>query len=109
VEARHDNELAFGPVIAVQFLAGVVVQMVTERLEVRLDPERRRKLSELAEGQAAPVSEVVRRLIDRAYEDALRQRRRLAAKRLAEIEAEDVPDPETLSRQLEGVYDTVIS
>ena len=80
--------------------------MATERLEVRLGPEHRRKLSELAAAQGAPVSEVVREIIDHAYEDALGLRRRRAARELAELEVEDVPDPETLSRQLEGTYES---
>lgn len=79
--------------------------MVTERLEVRLDPERRRKLSELATEHGAPVSEVVRQMIDQAYEETLRGRRLRAARELARLAVEDVPDPETLSRQLEGTYE----
>jgi predicted transcriptional regulator len=79
--------------------------MVTDRLEVRLDPERRRKLSELATEHGAPVSEVVRQMIDQAYEETLRGRRLRAARELARLEVEDVPDPETLSRQLEGTYE----
>lgn len=80
--------------------------MATERLEVRLDPEHRRRLSELAAARGAPVSEVVRQIIDQAYEDALRRQRLRAAEELAELEVEDVPDPETLARQLEGAYDS---
>ena len=79
--------------------------MVTERLDVRLDRDRRRKLSELAEEQGLPVSEVVRRIIDHAYEEALGVRRRRAAREIARMAVEDVPDPETLSRQLEGTYE----
>ena len=76
--------------------------MATDRLDVRLDPEHRRKLRELAAEQGAPVSEAVRRLIDRAYEETLRARRKRAAQVLAQLEIEEVPDPVTLSRQLEG-------
>ena len=79
--------------------------MVTERLEVRLDRERRRKLSELAERQGTPVSEVVRRLIDQGYEEARRQERLRAVEEIAKLEIEDVPDPETLSRQLDTTHD----
>ena len=78
--------------------------MVTERLDVRLDPEHRRKLSELAASLGASVSEIVRKMIDHAYDEALRERRRRAAQRIAQLQVEDVPDPETLSRQLEGTY-----
>ena len=79
--------------------------MVTERLEVRLDRERRRKLSELAQGRGVPVSEAVRQMIDEAYKEALRERRIRAARELARLEVEDVPAPATLSRQLEGTYE----
>ena len=79
--------------------------MATDRLDVRLDPEHRRKLRELASEESAPVSETVRRLIDRAYEAALKARRKRAAQLLAQLEIEDVPDSAILNRQLEGTYE----
>lgn len=45
------------------------------RLDVRLDAERRRRLGELVEERGVPISEVVRCLIDDAYEDVLLARR----------------------------------
>ncbi len=80
--------------------------MTVERLDVRLDQERRRKLRELAAEQGAPVSEMVRRLIDMAYEDTLNARRKRAAQELGRLELEDVPDPATLCRQLEAAYES---
>ena len=79
--------------------------MTTERLDVRLDQERRRKLQRLAAEQGAPVSQVVRGLIDRAYEETLQARRRRAARELGLLEIEDLPDPATLNRQLEGAHE----
>ena len=79
--------------------------MATQRLDVRLDQDRRRKLSELAGEQEASVSETVRRMIDDAYEEALRKRRRLAAERIGRMAIGDLPDPATLSRQLEDTYE----
>jgi predicted transcriptional regulator len=79
--------------------------MASERYEIRLDSEHRRKLSELAAVRDAPASEVVREMIDEAYEDVLREERRNAARELAAMEIEDVPDPETVSRQLESAHD----
>jgi len=76
------------------------------RLDVRLDAERRRRLEELAEASAAPISYVVRRLIDDAYEEVLRERRRQAVERLVKLEVEDPPDPATLSRELEAAHDS---
>ncbi len=80
--------------------------MTVERLDVRLDQERRRKLREMATELGAPVSEMVRRLIDRAYEDTLDARRKRAAQELGQLELEDVPDPATLSRQLEAAHES---
>lgn len=79
--------------------------MISQRLDVRLDQDRHRKLRELAAKQGAPVSEVVRRLIDKAYDDALHDRRMQAALAIGRMEIEDVPDPETLSRQLEEAHE----
>lgn len=79
--------------------------MTTERLDIRLDHERRQKLQEVAAEQGFPVSETVRLLIDRAYEDVLRVRRKRAAEALGQMEIEDVPGPTTLSRQLEDAHE----
>ena len=75
------------------------------RLDVRLDDKQRRRLEELAEDRRAPISEVVRRLIDDAYEDIMRARRMEAVERLAALEVEDVPDTDTLSRELEAAHE----
>ena len=80
--------------------------MVGERLEVRLDAEHRRKLAELAEAKDAALSDVIRNMIDRAYDETLRERRHRAVRRIRQLAVEDVPDPETLSRQLAQTYDT---
>ena len=79
--------------------------MAIERLDMRLDQERRRKLRELADEQGTAVSEMVRRLIDRAYEDTLVVRRKRAAEELARLEIEDVPDLAILSQQLEAAHE----
>ncbi len=79
--------------------------MVSERLEVRLDAGRRQKLAELAAARSLSISEAVREAIDRAYEDIMRERRLRAARELSAMEIEDVPDPETLSKQLDEAHD----
>ena len=66
-----------------------VPDMVRERLEVRLDPERRRKLAKIAEERGAPVSEVVRGLIDYGYEEVMKERRRRAVEVICSMEVED--------------------
>ena len=75
------------------------------RLDVRLDAERRRRLEELVEERGVPISEVVRCLIDDAYEDIQRTRRGEAIERLIGLNVEVPPDPDTLSRELEAAHD----
>ena len=78
---------------------------MTTRLDVRLDVERRRRLEEISHERGAPISEVVRRMIDDAYEGIVRERRRRAVARLVALEVEDPPDAATLSRELESAHD----
>ena len=75
------------------------------RLDVRLDTERQRRLDEIVEERGAPISEVVRGLIDDAYEGVMRERRRQAARRLISLEVEDPPDAATLARELESAHE----
>ena len=75
------------------------------RLNVRLDLEHRRKLEVLIEEKGEPISQVVRCLIDDAYEEVMLERRIGAVERIGSLEVEDVPDPEQLSRELEAAYD----
>ena len=79
--------------------------MAAHRLEVRLDPEHRRKLEEITVARGAPVSVVVRELIDRAYEEVDLAARLRAVEELAQMEIEEMPDPDELSRQLASTYD----
>ena len=74
------------------------------RLDVRLDTEHRRRLEELVAERGMPISEVVRRLIDDAYEDVMRKRRREAVERLVSLNAECPPDPAELSKILEEAH-----
>lgn len=79
--------------------------MASERLEVRLDPNRRKKLDYLANQADAPASELVRRFIDSAYESAMIEHRLELVAHIASAELEAVPDPEELSRQLDETYE----
>ncbi len=79
--------------------------MALERLDVRLDHDRRRKLQEMAAEQKTSVSETIRRLIDNAYDDALGGRRKLAAQALGRLAIEDVPGPAILGHQLESAHE----
>lgn len=79
--------------------------MLAERLEVRLDPQRRLKLERLAVARGIPLSQLVRVMIDEAYEQSLGEERLEAAMRIGEMAIEDVPEPDVLKRQLEATYD----
>jgi hypothetical protein len=79
--------------------------MVAERLEVRLDPERRRRLQEVLAARGVSASEVIRGMIDDAYNDIQKGARARAARRIAALAIEDVPDPDVLSAQLESAHD----
>jgi predicted transcriptional regulator len=80
--------------------------MVTQRYEIRLDSERRKKLEHLVSEHRASTAEVMRRALDSLYEDWLQKRRAEAARRLIAMELpDDVPDPEELSRQLDEAHD----
>ena len=76
-----------------------------QRLDVQLDVELRRRLEELAKERGVPISEVVRCLINDAYEGVMRQRRRDAVGRLIRLGVEDPPDVGTLSRELEAAHE----
>ena len=80
-------------------------RILAGRLDVRLDSEHRRRLEELVKERGASISEVVRYLIDDAYEEAMQRRRRQAVERLVSMEVEDPPDAATLSRELEEAHE----
>ena len=78
---------------------------MTNRLGVRLDSEHRQRLEELAQENGVPISELVRRLIDGAYADVLRTRRKQAVEKLIGLNLEEPPSPETLARELEAAHE----
>jgi uncharacterized protein (DUF1778 family) len=79
--------------------------MRTERIEVRLDPEMRGKLEEVAAARGSSVSELVRSLILRSHEEEVAGAARLAAaERIGRMEVEDVPEPAELKRQLSETH-----
>ncbi len=75
------------------------------RLDVRLDNERRARLEELVKEQGVPISELVRRFIDNAYEDVMQRRRMEAVRRLVKLNIEVPQDPAALSRELEAAHE----
>ncbi len=78
---------------------------MTNRLDVRLNDKHRQRLEELAREKGVGISDVVRCMIDSAYEDILRRRREQAVERLIGLNLENPPDPETVSRELEAAHE----
>lgn len=80
--------------------------MKYDRIEIRLDEEHQRKISELKAAYGTTASEILRRGIDAIYEEQQTKRRQEALERLLAIRLDDdVPDPEELSRQLDSTHD----
>ncbi len=79
--------------------------MVTERLEVRLDPDHKRKLSEIAQQKSVPVAEAVRRLIDQGYEEVVKERRHRAVEAINSMNFDVPEDPEELRKILLQTHD----
>ena len=77
---------------------------VAEGLVLHLDKEQKAKLEEVAKAREIPVPELMHRLIDEAYEESMIEKRLQLVREMAEMELEDVPDPETLNRQSESTY-----
>lgn len=78
--------------------------MASERYEIRLDPEHKHKLRELATAYGVPGSKVLKDMIDEAYEATARERRLAAARRIGALETE-VPDLKTLKRLIEEAHE----
>jgi hypothetical protein len=74
-------------------------------LEIRLDTERREHVDFVAEEEGVSTTDAIRRLLDRGFEDWMKERRRLAVDRIAAMEIEERPHPEALARQMDSMYD----
>lgn len=75
---------------------------------MRLDPETRGKLEEVAAARGSSVSELVRDLIKRSHEEEVAGAARLAAaERIGRMEVEDVPPPAELKRQFSEAHGPV--
>ena len=81
--------------------------LISADREVRLDHEHMCRLVDIAATRGLPVSDVVDELIDEAYNALLTSDRMRAAREIGQLTIEDVPDPETLSRQLAGAYESL--
>ena len=79
--------------------------MTASRIEIRLDPEQRRKLDDIAKHNNVSVSDIVRRLIEQEYEEEMRERRIAAAERLGSMQIGEALEPDELNKLLESTYD----
>jgi hypothetical protein len=81
--------------------------MLTHRLQLLLDDERHRRLTEEAERRHTSVAAVIRDAIDKALPDARAARRRAAIDAILASEPVPVPDdPADLEREIEEtLYD----
>jgi predicted CopG family antitoxin len=79
--------------------------MTMGRLAVRIDPEQKRKLVEMARREGGSISDVIRKLIDQAYESDRREYLLGLIDEMSRLNIEDVPEPDELSRQLAAKYD----
>ena len=78
---------------------------MASRFEIWLDKDYRERLDELAASKGVTATEIVRDLIDKAYEEVLQERRLQAAEDLIAFNVEVPPDPAELSRLLETTHD----
>ncbi len=78
---------------------------MSRRLDLRLDDERRSHLEEIAHARGEAISEVVRQLIDDAYEIIDRDRRLRAVERMAALSFPVPEEPDELSRILSDAHD----
>lgn len=79
---------------------------MVSRVEVRLDEEQRKRLNDLAEERDASLSEVLRGLIDDAWEAIMVERRLQLVREIASFEMEVPDDPQDLFRELESRFES---
>jgi uncharacterized protein (DUF1778 family) len=81
--------------------------MQRERLDVRLAPDEADRLRKVAMARGKTVSDVIRDLIDAAYEEVARARRIRAAEELAAMEVFDFDTVEEINGEIEASYDGI--
>lgn len=76
------------------------------RVEIRLDEEHRQRLEDIVEEQDASISEVLRGLIDDAWEALMVERRLQLVREMASLQGEVPDDPQDLFRELESRFES---
>ena len=79
---------------------------MVSRVEFRLDDECRQRLDDLAEDRGGSISEVLRGLIDEAWEAIMLERRRQLVREIASFQGEVPDDPMDLFRELESRFES---
>ena len=79
---------------------------MVSRVEVRLDEEQRQRLNDLAEERDASLSEVLRGLIDDAWEAIMVERRLQLVREIASFHGDVPDDPQDLFRELESRFES---
>ena len=79
---------------------------MVSRVEVRLDEEQRQRLDDLAEERDASLSEVLRALIDDAWEAIMVERRLQLVREIASFHGDVPDDPQDLFRELESRFES---
>jgi hypothetical protein len=76
--------------------------MLSERLQILIDPDRRRRLEDEAAARGTSVAALIREAIDASYPSTTDERRKAAA-RLLRAEPMPVPDVADLLFELDGL------
>lgn len=79
---------------------------MVSRLEVRLDEERRQHLEEMAQGQDTSIADLVRRMIDDAWDAFMLEHRRQLVREIASFHGDVPDDPQDLFRELESRFES---
>lgn len=79
---------------------------MVSRVEFRVDDECKQRLDDLAEERDASISEVLRGLIDEAWEAVMVERRLQLVREIASLQGEVPDDPQDLFRELESRFES---
>jgi hypothetical protein len=82
--------------------------MYTERLQILLSPDQRRRLDEHSKEQGRSVGSLVREAVDRAYPERPKWRPRPRSERIAAVErirAMKVPGPLPSAEELDRIHE----
>jgi len=82
--------------------------MITERVQILLTPQQRRRLEEEARRQSRSVASLVREAIDARFGTVSRQERLAAVEAIAHMRGGRYLSPEQLNRMVEEERETIL-